>query len=364
MRLSALTKRYIAPMLCCGAAVAAFSPSAYGQFADDFNYASNAALQAVWGAPALGGATATSFTYNAGGGKLNATEMGDSDVGGYATSIFSRPTSLAGDFVARMEFDWNQSLVLGTLFLEVNGASGVIASGGLGDDTGLPGHAYMQIGGGSTYLGPNGQYVGGDTSFETQTGAIATSFNGAPIVSAAADAVRNGNSLGDVGSARLDIVRRGDQINAIVSTPTDRFALGPVDGSTESVTAVNLIFAGFFFSPVNVLVGDAGSHIAVDRVVLEAAHGPGDATGNGVVDLADYQLIQANSFTQQVVGLNGDVNYDGFVDFTDFQEWKTSFPGGVAAAEAALAALPEPTSLSLSAGMLLTLAGLRRKMRS
>jgi hypothetical protein len=61
--------------------------------------------------------------------------------------------------------------------------------------------------------------------------------------------------------------------------------------------------------------------------------------------------------------MNGDVNYDGLVDFKDFHEWKTSFPGGVAAAEAALAAIPEPAGLTLAAGMLATLVGLVRRGR-
>jgi hypothetical protein len=340
--------------VCCSAARA--------QFNDAFSYASNAALEAVWGAPVIDGLTGTSFTYNTTGGKLNATEMGDADVGGYATTTFTRNAAFVGNFVARMEFDWNQSAALGALFLEVRSAGGVIASGGLGDDTGGPGHAYMQIGGGSTYLGPGGAYIGGGT-FESQTGAIATTFNNAPIVSAAADAVRTGNSLGDTGAARLDIVRTGNQINAVVSTSTNRYTLGPITGSTDPVTSVNLIYAGFLFGPVNVLVGDTGTHVAVDRVVLEARNAPGDANGVGGVTIADYQVIQANSFTQQIVGANGDVNYDGFVDFADFHQWKTSFPGGVAAAEAAVAALPEPAALTLALGMMAVVGRMARRAR-
>lgn len=77
---------------------------------------------------------------------------------------------------------------------------------------------------------------------------------------------------------------------------------------------------------------------------------PGDADGNGVVNINDYTLIQANSFTTVPLGSLGDVDDTGFVDFDDFQQWKTSFPGGVAAAEAAIAALPEPTSFGLAMG--------------
>lgn len=318
------------------------------QFVDPFDYADNASLEAVYGAPVVGGATGTSFTYNTGGGTLNATSLTDADVGGYATAKFSRAASFSGDFVGRAEFDWNQSPVLGTMFVEFRGATGIIASGGLGDDTGNPGHAYMQVGGDSTYVGPNGEYLG--TFFEAQTGAIATSFNNAPIVSAAADAVRSGNSLGNIGSTRLDIIRQGDQIRAVLSQGTNQFSLGPITGSTEDISSVNIVFAGFAYGgPSNHLVGDTGTHIALSHLVLEAAHDPGDANGMDGVTIDDYLLIRANSFTNQILGTNGDVNYDGFVDFNDFREWKEYYPGGAAAAEAAIAALgvPEPASLAL-----------------
>ncbi|WP_428304333.1 PEP-CTERM sorting domain-containing protein [Lacipirellula sp.] len=87
----------------------------------------------------------------------------------------------------------------------------------------------------------------------------------------------------------------------------------------------------------------------------------GDADGNGVVNTNDYLLIQANSFTIVPLGTLGDVNDSGFVDFDDFQQWKTSFPGGVAAAEAAVAALPEPASWGLALSGIGFLFAKRRK---
>ncbi|BBO33606.1 PEP-CTERM sorting domain-containing protein [Lacipirellula parvula] len=87
----------------------------------------------------------------------------------------------------------------------------------------------------------------------------------------------------------------------------------------------------------------------------------GDADGNGIVNINDYLLIQANSFTIVPLGTQGDVNDSGFVDFDDFQQWKTSFPGGVEAAEAAIAAVPEPTSLALALGAAGMLSMKRRK---
>ena len=75
----------------------------------------------------------------------------------------------------------------------------------------------------------------------------------------------------------------------------------------------------------------------------------GDANGDGTVDIADYELMQANMFTPDPQGapLLGDVNQDQFVDFADFRLWKESFPGGVAAAEAAISSVPEPASRTL-----------------
>lgn len=89
----------------------------------------------------------------------------------------------------------------------------------------------------------------------------------------------------------------------------------------------------------------------------------GDADGNGVININDYQLIQANSFTIVPLGTMGDVDDNGFVDFDDFHQWKTSFPGGVAAAEAAMAAVPEPASLGLAMTGF-TLMALKRRKRS
>jgi hypothetical protein len=94
---------------------------------------------------------------------------------------------------------------------------------------------------------------------------------------------------------------------------------------------------------------------------------PGDADRDQGVDIDDYLLIQAHAFEAAPFGPTplGDLNDDEFVDFDDFQLWKTNFPGGVAAAEAAIAALvPEPISLGIGGVALLALLlGNRRRGR-
>ena len=71
----------------------------------------------------------------------------------------------------------------------------------------------------------------------------------------------------------------------------------------------------------------------------------GDANDDGVVDLDDYALIQANAFQADPVDFppvrQGDVNLDRLVDFTDFRIWKDNFAG------AAPALVPEPAATSI-----------------
>jgi hypothetical protein len=91
---------------------------------------------------------------------------------------------------------------------------------------------------------------------------------------------------------------------------------------------------------------------------------PGDADGNGIININDYQLIQAHSFTIQPLGTMGEVDHTVFVYFGDFQQWKAHFPGGAAAADAAIAALvPEPASLGMGSFALIALLAVRQRTK-
>lgn len=67
----------------------------------------------------------------------------------------------------------------------------------------------------------------------------------------------------------------------------------------------------------------------------------GDADGNGVIDLLDFDLIRNNFRRTVAAGEDGDVNFSGNVDFDDFRLWKTAFSGG------GPANVPEPSALAL-----------------
>ncbi len=66
-----------------------------------------------------------------------------------------------------------------------------------------------------------------------------------------------------------------------------------------------------------------------------------DANGDGVVNLADFDLIRNNFRRSVPQGENGDVNFTGNVDFEDFRLWKSVFGGG------GPSNVPEPSTISL-----------------
>ncbi len=97
-----------------------------------------------------------------------------------------------------------------------------------------------------------------------------------------------------------------------------------------------------------------GSSMSLDRVAVDTWTGtsaklepvpglanlPGDANGDGAVDLADFGVLKANFGTGTTVG-QGDFSGDGAVDLTDFGILKENFGASAAAV------VPEPSTLLL-----------------
>lgn len=86
--------------------------------------------------------------------------------------------------------------------------------------------------------------------------------------------------------------------------------------------------------------------------------GPGDVDNNGVVNLADYNIIRTNLEKPAAIFTNGDLNGDSYVDLNDFRRWRSAAPPAVAA----LVGVPEPSTAALGlCGALLAAAGVRRR---
>lgn len=91
---------------------------------------------------------------------------------------------------------------------------------------------------------------------------------------------------------------------------------------------------------------------------LGAVRLAGDANGDDLVNLSDFDLIRANLYTGTTLG-QGDVDFDGDVDLDDFGYWKTAFGGG------GPSSVPEPATITMitTGGLLLGGWGWRRARR-
>lgn len=87
---------------------------------------------------------------------------------------------------------------------------------------------------------------------------------------------------------------------------------------------------------------------------------PGDADGDGTVDLLDFSLLKSN-FGEETLDASsaGDFTQDGVVDLADFELLKSNF-----GSQAAPVPAPEPSTVLLAAlaGVALRLLGTRRRL--
>jgi len=86
---------------------------------------------------------------------------------------------------------------------------------------------------------------------------------------------------------------------------------------------------------------------------------PGDFDNNNIVDAADLTVWRNGMAAGNATG---DTNGDGYSNGTDFLIWQR-FLGATNPAVAAVAAVPEPTSLVGAAIASIALAGFRRQRR-
>ena len=91
---------------------------------------------------------------------------------------------------------------------------------------------------------------------------------------------------------------------------------------------------------------------------------PGDADGNGLVNIYDFNVI-SNHFLRvpSAAGADGDLDASNFVDAADFRIWKNIASPAVLAQLNGLQ-IPEPTSLAIAAVAVMLLGGRRFGRRS
>jgi hypothetical protein len=134
-----------------------------------------------------------------------------------------------------------------------------------------------------------------------------------------------------------------DRFVVVENAKTDPFGTREADVTSIVANWVNGTFDNNGFSVAGGHDEFQGAGLANARLIVGI---PGDFDGNGNVDFADF-LILGNNFLSHLDGpvTAGDIDFDGDVDLDDFGEFKLVFAASQAAGQAE--SVPEPASALL-----------------
>ena len=151
------------------------------------------------------------------------------------------------------------------------------------------------------------------------------------------------------GTVELDIpgaLFSGDDIQVNFGRPAAS------EGQTLLLSATDTTQAGAQFPIVSISYDDDFDPLPIF----------GDVDGNGLVEIADFNIIRDNFYLDGATKAQGDLTQDGLVSIADFEEWKNAFPGnGAALLSQLFASVPEPSSACLL--LLATAPVLGRRVR-
>lgn len=96
----------------------------------------------------------------------------------------------------------------------------------------------------------------------------------------------------------------------------------------------------------------AGAQLAITSISYSDSFDPlplfGDVDGNGLVEIADFNIIRDNFYLDGATKAEGDLTQDGLVSIADFEEWKDNFPGsGASFLPLLFSSVPEPGAACL-----------------
>lgn len=122
------------------------------------------------------------------------------------------------------------------------------------------------------------------------------------------------------------------------------------EGQTLSLVATDTTQAGAQFPITSISYDDDFDPLPVT----------GDVDGNGLVEIADFNIIRDNFYLEGATLAQGDLTFDERVTIADFEQWKNAFPGnGAAMLSQLFSTVPEPGSASLL--LLTTIAAICRR---